>query len=212
MALGFSFGGGDGGNDIIPIVKFDCRAGRMFRRDRVNGEYVQVDVTKGFKAVVDFENVETGWINFDTGTAPDFHVARYGTTVPPQPSEKHRPGVRLLVKLGKDSGGDVRELASTAKAFLRGIDELHSAYVAGKDANAGKLPVAELSDTIAITTGEGARKSTNYAPVFKIVGWVARPADLIWKAKSASAPAAAPAAAAPVAAAAPPFGSDDDFG
>ena len=58
MALGFSFGGGDGGNDIIPIVKFDCRAGRMFRRDRVNGEYVQVDVTKGFKAVVDFENVE----------------------------------------------------------------------------------------------------------------------------------------------------------
>jgi len=190
MALGFNFSEGGSGGEIIPIIKFDCRSGRMFRRDRVNGEDNVVDISRTFKAVFDFENIEVGYINFDTGTAPDFQVVRFGEKQPDRPSEKHKPGVRLLVKLTKELGGDLRELASTARAFLRGIDELHTAYGAGAAANAGKLPVVVLKDTVAITTGEGARKSTNYSPVFEIVGWVARPADLVYKPKNSySAPA-----------------------
>lgn len=192
MALGFNFSEGGSGGEIIPIIKFDCRSGRMFRRDRVNGEDNIVDISRSFKAVFDFENIEVGYINFDTGSAPDFQVVRFGQKQPDRPSEKHKPGVRLLVKLGKELGGDLRELASTARAFLRGIDELHSAYTSGAAANAGKLPVVTLKDTVAITTGEGARKSTNYSPVFEIVGWVARPADLVYKPKN-PAPVAAPA-------------------
>jgi hypothetical protein len=184
MALGFTFNSGSGGSDIIPIVKFDCRAGRMFRRDRVNGETEQVDITKDFKGVFDFENIEVGTINFDTGTAPDFCLVQYGNPVPPPPTEKHRPGCRVLIKLGKDSGGDLRELASTAKAFLQGIDSAHNAYLAGVQDNPGKLPVVALKDCAAITSGEGAKKSTNYAPVFEIVGWVTRPADLVYKPKN----------------------------
>lgn len=218
MALGFNFGGGGGASDdIVPIVKFDCRSGRMFRIDRANGENHQTDLTRSFKAVFDFENVETGWIAFTAGSAPSFNVVKYGQPMPAQPSSEHKPGVRLLVKLGKDCGGDVRELASTAKAFLRGIDEAHSAYQAGAAENPGKLPVMELVDTVAITTGEGAKKSTNYAPVFKIVSWVARPADFVWRPKAqSSAPAPAPLSAPPstgsVRAEPPSTSSDDDFG
>lgn len=190
MALGFNFSDGGSGGEIIPIIKFDCRSGRMFRRDRVNGEDNVVDISRSFKAVFDFENIEVGYINFDTGSAPDFQVVRFGEKQPDRPSEKHKPGVRLLVKLSKELGGDLRELASTARAFLRGIDELHSAYAAGSAANPGKLPVVALKDTVAIVSGEGAKKSTNYSPVFEIVGWVARPADLVYKPKNGVRPAA----------------------
>jgi hypothetical protein len=214
MALGLNFASAGSSGEIIPIIKFDCRAGRMFRRDRMNGETVQVDITRGFKAVMDFENIETGWIDFDTGGAPAFAVTKLGSTPLAQPTPKHKPGVRLLVKLGKDSGGDMRELASTAKAFLRGIDDLHTAYEAGKAANPGKLPVCELTDTVAITSGEGAKKSTNYAPVFSIVSWVARPADLVWKPKAVFEAAPAQAAEMPpqLTPSASAGASDDDFG
>lgn len=179
MALGLDLSSPESG-EIIPIVKFDAKAGRMFRRDRVNGENDIVDITRSFKAVFDFENIEVGTINFDTGSAPDFAVARIGEPAPARPSDKHRPGARVLVKLAKDCGGDIRELASTAKAFLNGLNAAHDAYLAGVKDNPGKLPVVALKDTTPITTGEGAKKSTNYAPLFEIVSWVDRPADLVY--------------------------------
>jgi len=192
MALGFSFGG-EGGN-IIPIVKFDSRSGRMSRIDRQNGVEQVVDLTRTFKAVMDLENIEVGHISFAANMAPDFRVVRFGQPVPSAPSENHKSGFRLLLKLHKDSGGDVRELASTAKACLRGVDALHTAYLAGRDANPGKLPVVSLGEPVAITTGEGAKKSTNWSPTFQIIGWVDRPADLIWTPKAAAPAQTAPAA------------------
>lgn len=225
MALGFNFaeGAGDnGGGNIIPIVKYDARAGRLSRRDYVNNEYVTVDISRSFKAVVDLENIEVGFINFNTGTAPDFCVVKHGDKMPTPPTADHKPGVRFLLKLGKDCGGDIRELASTAKACLRGVDELHTAYLAGVAANPGKLPVVVLTDTIPVTTGEGTKKSTNYIPKFEITGWAPRPADLVHVPKARSAaPVAAPMASnsppatgsrqvAPPAAA--PAESEDDFG
>jgi len=226
MALGFNFaegsGGGDSGN-IIPIVKYDARAGRIARRDYVNNENVTVDISRSFKAVVDLENIEVGFINFNTGTAPDFCVVKHGDKMPAPPTGDHKPGVRFLLKLGKDCGGDIREFASTAKACLRGVDELHTAYLAGAAANPGKLPVVVLTDTIPVTTGEGTKKSTNYIPKFEITGWAPRPADLVHVPKARY---AAPAAAAPAASNAPPATgsrqvaappaapaeSEDDFG
>lgn len=195
MALGMNFdGGGAGGSDIIPIVKYDARSGRVFRRDFLgNGEYDNVDISRSFKAVLDMENIEVGTILFGAG-APSFSLAPLGKPVPPAPTPEHKQGARLLLKLGKDCGGDVREIASTAKAFLRGLDELHNAYLAGVIDNPGKLPIVVLSDTIGVTTGEGTKKSTNYQPVFEITAWTSRPTDLVFVSR-AVAPAAAPVAA-----------------
>jgi hypothetical protein len=188
MALGFQYSNGEGSGDITPYVKYIATAGRMFRVDRTNDGtgYVntQHDITRSFKAVVDLEHFEVGYINFGTGGAPDFVLVPFGSIMPQRPSQAHKQGARLMLKLGADCGGDVRELSSTASAFLKGLDELHTAYEAGKAANPGKLPVVTLRDTVGITLGQGDKKSTNYQPVFEIVGWVNRPPDLVFKPKS----------------------------
>lgn len=215
MALGFNFATEGGNDSIIPIVKYDARAGRFSLRDYVDGAYVTKDITNDFAAIFDFENIETGTIDFSTGGAPSFAVARFGDRIPAPPSATHKPGFRILIKLSGNLGGTIREFASTAKTSLRGIDELHNAYLAGVKANPNMLPIVKLKSTVPITSGEGAKKSTNYAPVFEIVGWKARPADLVYVPKAVSA-----APVAPVAAAAPPstgstpvnMGIADDFG
>jgi len=214
MAIGINYESA-GSEDIIPIIKYDAKAGRMFRRDRVNGDNEQVDITRSFKAAFDFENLETGFIAFPVGGAPDFALARIGDRIPEKPTSDHRQGVRLLVKLTKDCGGDVRELASTAKAFLRGIDAAHDAYEADKAANPGKLPVFILEDTVPVVSEGGGNKTTNYSPVFKLIGWVARPSDLTYipRAKSSEpAPAKATPPSTGSSRVTAPVDADDDFG
>jgi hypothetical protein len=227
MGLGLNYESGGDGGDIVPFVKYDARAGRLFRNDRAQdsgGNYsnTPVDITRSFKAVIDLENIEVGYIMFAAGSAPVYLLGKLGDPLPQKPADgKFKQGVRLMLKLSADNGGDVREITGNATAFLRGVDDLHTAYEAGKAENAGKLPVVVLKDTIAITSGSGEKKSTNYQPVFEIVSWAPRPKDLIHVPKApGSAPAAATAApttggtvVAPPAAKQPaPAGADSDFG
>lgn len=196
--MGFGLNYDTQSGDIIPIVKYDARAGRMFRVDRKDGTNTPVDITRAFKAVMDLENVEVGFIDFNTGGAPLFVLAPLGSPMPQNPGGGAKQGVRLMMKLGKECGGDVRELATCAKAAMRGLDELHSTYEAERGHNAGKLPVVSIKDTIAITSEGQGQKTTNYQPVFEIVGWAPRPADLVFKVKgSGSKPAAANGAQRP---------------
>jgi hypothetical protein len=185
---GFFDGVGTGGADFLPIVKFDSRSGRISRRDRNNGETTEVDITKNFKAIIDFPNVEVGFINFATGGAPDFRMVRLSDGVSiDNPGDGYQRGVRFVVKLSKECGGDVREFASKAAAFLDGAKKLADAYNEGVKSNPDKLPVVVLKDVVAKTSGEGARKSTNYVPVWEIIGWVPRPSDLTYKPRNSSA-------------------------
>lgn len=220
MGLGLNIN--TGSKNFLPIIKYDARAGRVFRVDKVDGVSTPVDITKKFKAVFDFENVEVGYINFATGSAPDFVMVALGNVLPACPSENHKQGMRMVVKLGAECGGDCRELAGTSGAFLASMEKLHDDYLAGMKDNAGKLPVVSLTDTVAIESGSGARKSTNYRPVFEIVSWVNRPKDL---GPNAREPEAAPAlkavppstgssrASAPTARTPEPaMAEDEDFG
>ena len=214
MAFGGFFDSVGGGVDFLPICKFDARSGRVSRRDRENGETHETDITKSFKAIFDFENVEIGWINFNTGGAPDFRMSRLadGGSID-KPSDDHKRGLRLVIKLSKECGGDVREFASNAGAFLDGAKKLHDEYEAGLKDNPGKLPVVVLKDSVAKSTGEGARKSTNYVPVWEITGWVKRPDDLVYRSRSSSAPAStqsAPPSTGSTKVSAP--AGEDDFG
>ena len=111
----------------------------MFRIDRTekngNFENVAVDITASFKAIVDFENLKVGPMLFASGTAPDFNLVTIGEELPALPSPKHKHGVRLMIKLAKDCGGDkpIREIAGTSKAFLSGIEAVYTQYLAEKD-------------------------------------------------------------------------------
>lgn len=210
--FGFSTEATGGNGDIVPIVKYDARAGRVFRVDRTNdGQgYVNtpVDITRSFKAIFDLENVEVGWLNFNTGGAPSFTLVAMGQAIPPRPTQDHRNGARVMIKLAKECAGDepIREIASVAKVFLIGLEELYHQYAAQKDANSGKLPVVVLEDSVPITSGSGAKSSTNYQPKFKITGWAPR-GDLAFKPKSSGAPPAAQSSAPPAGSAPPKTGS-----
>lgn len=174
MALGFQIGGG--GADFLPVLKYDARAGRTFRVDRSEGVSTPVEVP--FKAVVDMENIEVGWMHFAAGSAPDMRLYPLGGVWGDQPSPNHKRGVRFLAKLSKDTGGDVREVANSSAAFLRAFDDLHTEYEALKGSEAGKLPVVTIEKTIPVVSKGSGQSSTNYQPVFKITSWVPRPPDL----------------------------------
>jgi hypothetical protein len=222
MALGLIYSGEQSGA-IVPVVKYDARAGKILRVDRNDGMNDPVDITYDMMnaekggAIFDFEqNLEIGSIAFRAGQAPDFAVVPYGQQKPTPPSEDHKPGMRIVMKLSKLCGGDVREMASTARAFLTGMDPLHDEYLKGVKQNPGKLPVVYLKGTTVIVSQGGGQKSSNYAPVWAISRWVDRPADLVPMPKGIS-------SAAPVLSASPPStGStkvvapvavdDDDFG
>ena len=168
------------GGDFLPIVKFDARSGRMFRVDRVQGSdgdwnSHQEDITGDFVAVFDFTNVEVGWICL-SGSQPSFAVAPVGQPQPVRPNIDHRQGFRMPVLLDVSCGGGVHEFSSQAKSVLRQIDELHDAYLAAPESKEGKQPIVKLLGTTPIETRHPMGTTVNYAPNFKIVGWVDRPA------------------------------------
>lgn len=173
----------NGGGDFNKVVKFDARAGRMFRVDREQdsgGQWTteNVEITNGFTAVMDLENIEVGWCMFAAGVAPQLTLVPLGQPLPARPTDQHKQGFRLMMKLGKSSGGDVREISATSKAVLGAVDELHTAYEAGKADNPGKLPLVALTGSKPIvSTGKG-QTSTNYSPIFEIQKWIDRPAEL----------------------------------
>src|SRR5215204_7176925 len=144
--FGFSTAPSSGG-DFLPIVKYDARSGIMFRVDSLataNGfEKNPVDISAGFQAQVDFDNIETGWIDF-SGSAPSFVLVPLGQKLPDRPSINHKNGLRFLIKLATqcaDGMPRVREMASTAKAFLSGIENVYRQYLAEKAQHPGELPV-----------------------------------------------------------------------
>ncbi|WP_161854080.1 hypothetical protein [Bradyrhizobium sp. CCBAU 051011] len=176
-AFGFSTAPSDGG-DFTPIVKYDARAGRMFRVDRTqdsSGNFASeaVDVTQTFKAIFGFDHIETGWVRFASGIAPNFKMVPIGNELPARPSAEHKNGVRLMIRLAANCCGDkpIREMAGTAKAFLAGIEAAYEQYQAEKAEHPGELPIMVLEGTKAVKSGAGEKSSTNYQPTFVIVGW-----------------------------------------
>jgi hypothetical protein len=161
---------------------------------------------------------------FASDTAPDFQLVPVGKEFPNKPSANHKNGIRFMLKLSKVCAGGsaaVREIAGTSKAFLSGIEALYENYLEEKGENPDKLPVVVLEKVEPIKTGIGAKSSTNFQPIFRIVGWAPR-GDLTFVPKAT--PLTAPEPQTPQGATPPSTGSiraqppsqeeapDDDFG
>ncbi|MCA0318210.1 MAG: hypothetical protein LCH88_09090 [Proteobacteria bacterium] len=193
MALGIQTGGG--GGDFLPVLKYNAKAGRLFRVDRVDqgGEWVtdEVDITQDGKFVMDLDHIETGWMLFSAGMAPDIRTVLIGQDAGQRPSDKHKMGFRVMVKLGPNCGGDVREFTASAASVIDAMNTLHDAYLAEREE--GKLPVVRIARVVA----EKSKHGTNYAPVFEIVQWVPRPKDLVYAPRAGSRPAAGAGNSAP---------------
>lgn len=206
MALGLNTS--TSGADFTPHIRYDARAGRMFRADRSQGadgrwETTLVDITSPPpQFLMDLAQIEIGWLSY-TGGTPDLRLVPFGAALPPQPSKEHRQGFRVRVFAPKLLGG-LREFASSAKVVIAAMDALHSAYEAAPERGQGLVPVVTFAGTSPVVSKGPQGSSTNYAPVFRIEKWVARPADLpIGALPGAEGPTAAPAPTAPSSAAAP---------
>ena len=97
------------GGDFTPIIKYDVMYGLIFRIDQIQTFYetasALIDITTSFVAVMDFENIEVGWIDFPVNSAPSFVMVPMGQALPGRPSDKHKNGVRILLKLAAPCGG-----------------------------------------------------------------------------------------------------------
>lgn len=210
MALGLSTG--SSGQDFLPIVTFDARAGRMFRVDRSqqsDGMWMsdKKDITNAQPTfMVDFLTLETGWAAF-LPTGPSFIMAPLGQPMPPKPTNDHKQAFRVRLFSPKHLDG-LREFSSSSKAVIGALDTLHCAYEAAPEAAWGKLPVVKFSGANPITTKGPQGSSTNYAPVFEIVSWADRPADFadptVAAPKQGARTASAPPPAAPASNHVPP--------
>lgn len=212
MGLGLSTGGGD----FIPYAKFDARAGRWFRKSE-NGD---VDITDGFTAVFDLEQIEVGWMVFASGVAPVYVTSPASSGLPAKPAgDNWKQGFKVNLALGSAHGGGVYEFSSTAKSVINAINPLYSEYEVAAERASGKLPVIKMTGTTTVETKGPQGVTRNYAPNLSIVGWVDRPASLPKRGAAAPAPqsiAAPPATGStvvpPPAKAAAPAVASMDFG
>jgi hypothetical protein len=181
MASLFTDNGGTG--DYLPIIKYDARAGRFMRVDGNGDTKTEKDITKDFAAIMDLENIEIGWVGFPGGK-PDFRFKPFSEVVavglPPRPSDEHKEGFRLRIKLDKATGGDaqVREFSHSSRLVKGAINDLHNAYEHAPESRQGKLPVVSLVDIEPVKSKTPQGTTTNYKPLFSIVGWQDRPEDL----------------------------------
>lgn len=196
MALGLvSEGGGNGGN-IVPIIKFDAKAGDLIQVDRhqnAMGEWekAQSDVALPVQVVMDMAEIETGWLSFASGQ-PDFRMVKVGDVMPPKPSDDHKQCFRVRL-FGKELG--LREFSSQAKTVIREMDALHNQYEAGKADNPGKLPVVTIAGTKTITVPTPQGENRFKVPEWSITGWTERPAGMDGaEATPVAAPSAPPSA------------------
>lgn len=192
---------GSNGGDILARIQYDAKAGKWHRVDRTqnaSGEWVSdmLELDKGDMFIMDMPTIEVGWIAF-ASTGPDFQMVPNGHQVGPKPSEAHKAGFRVKVLLPKED--TPRTFASTAKAVIGVIDELHTKAAAGP---AGQVPVVKIAGTRMVETKGPQGTTRNYAPLLEIVKYVPRPAALgdapsmgVTMAPSAPAPAPQPAPA-----------------
>lgn len=160
------------GGDFDIYLKYNAKAGRWYTKDDKPEaqEYEVANMT----AIFDIENIRTGWFLFAAGVAPVKQFDPSLSEAAPKPGEGFKRGFELRVYSDKNLGG-VREFASTAGAVIDAMNAVHDQWIAGKDANAGKLPVVQCTGVVPVTSKHG----TNYSPTLQIVAWADRPAELV---------------------------------
>jgi hypothetical protein len=112
MALGKRKG--NASDNFLPLVKFDARVGSFCLIDREQGETgwenKPRDITAAFKAAIDMQNLETGWVKLLKGSAPEVKLVAAGKDMGEAPADDWKQGVRVIMKMSPALGGDVREL------------------------------------------------------------------------------------------------------
>jgi hypothetical protein len=164
--------------DFTPFIKYNAKAGRCYIRDN-NGDDVETELT----AIFDLARIQTGWLAFAEGEAPNYVFDGPNGERADRPTDRHKQGFVIRVyskKLG------LREFSSCAGVVIEAMKALYNdQYETADEAKAGKLPVVELAGTTPVKTKN---YGTNFQPTFRIVKWVDRPLELVGNGKAQAAP------------------------
>lgn len=192
MGLGFSTEPSNGGSKFLPVVKFDAKAGDLIAVNREPAgdgtwEKHEVDIAMPVKVVIDFENLEIGWLTF----APTYNavMVKIGERMPAKPTDDHKQAVKMKLFF-KEHGW--REFSPTSKTVLRAIDQLHDQYLEQAAAQPGKMPVVTIEGTEAVKIQTPQGELRFKVPKWSITGWTTPPES---EDKPAAKPAPAPKAA-----------------
>jgi len=182
LNIGYDEDSTDSG-DWLPYVKFNAQVGRWYKKTDDGDKEVE-----NFQAIVDFDNIQTGWLMFKDNApywTPDDDIS----TTAERPHEDCKRGFKVHVYAKKQLDG-VRSLMANANAFTNAIKAIYAEYEESGKAGDGQLPVVKCTGVTSITGKNG----TNYAPKLEITKWVKRPSedDLPILSGGASTPAPAP--------------------
>jgi hypothetical protein len=168
------------GGTSLNKLNWDFRDGHFVVEDRVKNDYGtwasenRNIANEEFRATFDMGNIEVGWIAYIKGEGVNAKLVRLGEDYGNRPSENHREGLRLIAKMARELGGDVREMVSTWGVIWTAIDKLHDDYLVGVAKHRDQLPVVEVGGT----REESTNKGPILVPVFRIASWTGRTPDL----------------------------------
>ena len=176
--------------DFMPILKYDARAGRLFRVDRENnGDGLSatnrsISRARSRRSSISRMSKSAGSIS-SPAARPISSWSRWARRCRRGRATGTRTACALFSSSPRPAAATSRsgKWRGRRKRSFRGIEAVFNAYLAGKGKNAGKLPVIVLEKTTPIKSGSGERQSTNYQPTFKIVSWAPR-GDLVFEPKA----------------------------
>lgn len=123
--------------------------------------------------VADLANIVTGWFQFREGQAPERRIDPSLDRAAPSPGEGFKRGFIMMVYSESYFGG-AAEFSSASAHVGAAIRGLFDTWEKQRDEHPEQLPVVAC-------TGSETKKDrygTNFKPIFTIVKWVPRPADL----------------------------------
>jgi hypothetical protein len=186
-----ALGGGGGGNYLDALrFKVESRVIEFTEYDAEAKTSVPTEIEPGqFKGMFDLDNIETGWISFKPMSVV---MALASEAAPAKPSDGHKYGVRIVVKMpGHEKP---YEVLTSSKTMLDAIGAVYDQYLKERAANPGKLPVITVPkwDKVTYEGGKDLPSKSVYKPVFTIASWAARPESFTPNLRGGSAPANPP--------------------
>jgi hypothetical protein len=152
-----------------PYAKFNAKSDKWFVRG-IDGADAEIQRPT---FVIDLDNIATGWTRFREGQAPERVMDASLTQSAPSPGEGFKRGFMVLTFSTKYFGG-IAEFAATSVHVSNAIKDVYAEYEAQKVNHPGQVPVIACTGSEPIKDRHG----TNYRPTFKVMQWVARPAEL----------------------------------
>ena len=175
MPLGFSYSVG-GSGDILPIIKWDAKAGDLLRQDSYQAAdgSRQKDVAEiplPTSVAMDLGAIEVGWLSFATGQ-PDFVMAGVNEPFPEKPANGDHKHACVSAWQRRNWA-----FANLATRLRRSCVRLTSFLNSMKQAPAhqGKVPVVTFHSAkrVAVNTQQG--ELSFKVPEWTITDWIDRP-------------------------------------